>query len=983
MPGISDAIFTDCLHLRHQSFLVRKLLLLPVLLCSLLLRAQNPYCINYSINDGLPSANVYSVTQDEKGFIWLTTDAGIVRFDSHTFLHYNTDNGLSDNEVFQMKKDHKGRTWLLTLNGKTCYLQDGKIYNENNSALVRKICRSSLMCDFYQDAQKQIYFCFRDGHMVRVAANDRVTIFKSNNQPPFLGMWKNRSGINVLTADGIYDPEKNLRSHRSLTSNTSRAYHIGDQDFYSNNNILYQLDGNGDIKTTLCLPEPAEILQLYPETNGKTWICTRQGLYLYEKQHFKKYFAGEVVSNITRDFEGGYWVATLKNGVYYVPSFEVISNFLAEEKPMKINCIGINGQKELWVGGDANNYFVKRPGSDFNCYRNLNSGQIDQITAIRFFDGDTYVAGKNMILKIEGNGHKTSLGFGANDIMIDSLNCFFGYTVVYKMPRREMYLGLKSLTKKNLLLDKRTSVLLRQNENTWIGTNYGLYRYTQKDSVTNWSSAPALQTTIQDLFFDAASQTLFVATGSKGIVLIRDSKPVGQISKKDGLNSMICNAIEKTTDHTFLIGSNNGLNLMVLKNGIPSIKNINPVLGLKNKKINDIGFLDNIVYLATDTGLLSFNITKINRKDSRPKCLIEYLKNQNELIKAGSPCQFQHNANDISIHFTGISYISQNNLTYHYQLAGQQEDWSVTNESQINYKSLAPGKYCFKVFCTDGYGVRSNTAQIDFEILSPFWQSAWFCLLCVLLAGLLLYGWIRHRLRKQQRLFAIEKAAIQFERDKAHLEKQMIDLEQKALRQQMNPHFIFNALNTIKGYYSDGDAVNASTYISKFSKLLRMLLENADQVIPLASEIEMLQLYIELTKIRYVDKFVYELELDENLNPNDIEIPTLLLQPIVENAIIHGLAPKNKTGLLKISFRLNDGQLQCVVEDNGIGRAASQKKQQHRDYQSKALGITRERIALFSKGMGPASFEIIDLITNGKPSGTKVIVNIPLITIWS
>ncbi|NHM08168.1 hypothetical protein G4D82_13125 [Flavobacterium sp. CYK-4] len=944
--------------------------------------AQNPFCINYSINDGLPSENVYAVFEDQNGFIWLTTDAGIVRFDSHNFLDFNTDNGLSDNEVFQMKKDHKGRIWLLTLNGKTCYIQNGKIYNETNSALVRKICGNSLMSDFYQDAQNQIYFCFRDGQIVQVTPHDKVVKIKCKTPQPYLGMWKNKNKLCVLTPLGIYNAEQNLRINPMATATTSRAFHVNRQTYISNANQLYRIRPNGDLTKILSLPEPAEILQLYQENPNKIWICTRQGLFLHENQQFKKYFSGEMVSNLLRDFEGGYWVATLKNGVYYVPSFDVILNKLSTEKPMKINCIGINQKKEIWAGGDANNYFVKRPGLEFTGQTTLVDGQADQITSIRFFGQDTYVSGKNMILKIDGKGKKSFLGCGANDLWLDAENGFFAYTVVYKIPHRKIKPGIKNmLNKNNMLLQKRTSVLLHESENTWIGSNYGLYRYRVKDSITNWNSYPNLQTSIEDLYFDSKQQTLFVATSSKGIVLLRNEKIIGQISHRNGLNSMTCNAIEKVGNQTYLVGSNNGLNLVTFKNESVNIRNINAVLGLKNQKINDIGYLDQIVYLATDRGLLWFNITKINRKDSRPKCLIETLKTQKRNAAGKPPYEFDFNDNQVSIHFSGISYISQNDLTYHYQLSGQ--DWTQTQESQINYKSLPSGEYIFKVYCTDGYGTQSNTAVIRFEILAPFWQKWWFILLCLLIIIGVIYAIVKYRLKEQQRQFSVEKAAIQLERDKATLEKQMIDLEQKALRQQMNPHFIFNALNTIKGYYSEGDLMRASTYISKFSKLLRMLLENADKTISLSTEIEMLELYLELTKIRYENKFVYELILDENLNPNDIEIPTLLLQPIVENAIIHGLSPRNKTGLLKISFAKQDKQLHCMVEDNGIGRIASQKKQQHREYQSKALEITKERIALFSKGIGPSTFEIIDLIQNDKPAGTQVVVTIPLISIWS
>ena len=122
--------------------------------------AQDPYYINYTTNDGLPSATIYSIQPDEKGFLWFTTDAGIAKYNSHTFSTYTTDNALPDNEVFQLRKDHKDRTWLLTLNGKTAYFYRNKLYTEANSTLVKKIASSSLIVDFYEDDQNNCYFVF-------------------------------------------------------------------------------------------------------------------------------------------------------------------------------------------------------------------------------------------------------------------------------------------------------------------------------------------------------------------------------------------------------------------------------------------------------------------------------------------------------------------------------------------------------------------------------------------------------------------------------------------------------------------------------------------------------------------------------------------------------------------------------------------------------------------------------------------------------
>lgn len=962
---------------------MKQLLLLSILFYSHWSWAQDPYYINYTTNDGLPSATIYSIFQDENGILWFTTDAGIVKYNSHTFSLFNTDDGLSDNEVFHMKKDHKGRIWLLTLNGKTCYFFKNKIYNESNSALVRKISGTSLIVDFYEDGQNNCYFVFKSGEISIVNKKDEVTK-KVIPDFSFSGVWKNKNSLIYLSTIGVYDENNRSKNPAFGNSNCYRMYHIEKQNYFSEQNHLYRVNSNNGINAIITLPDNTEILQLYIEHKNKIWICTRNGLYLYENQVLKKpYFQGDIISNITKDFEGSYWVSTLKNGIYYVPSFDVFVETMNAATPPKLNCISINDQKELWVGGDNNNYFYKSPGTAFVKRTYATNGQTDQIKNIRFFNSDTYVVGKKMVLKIDPKNKIINYGFGANDIMMAGNDFLIGYSLTFKLNIHELTKNYPPKLNNRTLLQKRATVFAKDAANNiWLGTNYGLYQYNKKDSITNWSSKiECLQATITDLEYDAPDHTLFVATASKGIIKIKNGSAISQISKKEGLNSITCNTIKKIAPNYYLVGSNNGLNSILLRKNSSEIKNLNAILGLKNKRINDINFLDDIVYLATDNGLLYFNIKNIERKKSRPKCLIESLENGKKTVPTNNAV-IEYSDNDISINYIGISYINQNNLTYYYKLDERNDTWSSTKETRINYQSLSPGKYSFSAYCVDGFGVKSPMQKISFKVLAPFWQKTWFLLLVVLLLGYLVYVYVKYRLKVQQRKFEIEKAKIQMERDKANLERQMINLEQKALRLQMNPHFIFNALNTIKGYYSEGDVLNASSYISKFSKLLRMLLENTEQVIPLATEIEMLALYISLTQTRYKNKFEYELFVDEHLNTNEVAIPTLLLQPIVENAIIHGLAPKEKKGLLKIYFIKKGMQLECIVEDNGIGREASKGNQKYKEYESKAIEITTERIALFSENVGKSTFEIIDLTSNQMPSGTRVLVTIPLISIW-
>jgi two-component system, LytTR family, sensor kinase len=239
------------------------------------------------------------------------------------------------------------------------------------------------------------------------------------------------------------------------------------------------------------------------------------------------------------------------------------------------------------------------------------------------------------------------------------------------------------------------------------------------------------------------------------------------------------------------------------------------------------------------------------------------------------------------------------------------------------------------------------------------------------------------------RLVSIE-AAEETRRKKEELSKmneQIAQLELAALRSQMNPHFIFNSLNSIHKYIWENKPEDASEYLTKFSKLVRMILENSkEKEVPLADEINLLHLYIELEHRRCNGKFNYSITVDETIDADNVAIPSMLVQPFVENAIWHGLVQKEGDGILNVSFYINTKQLCCTIEDDGIGRdKAMQIKLSKQDkYKSLGLSITSKRVGLLFNETGEAaSVEVIDKKdTSGNAAGTKVILMLPLISIY-
>ena len=220
-------------------------------------------------------------------------------------------------------------------------------------------------------------------------------------------------------------------------------------------------------------------------------------------------------------------------------------------------------------------------------------------------------------------------------------------------------------------------------------------------------------------------------------------------------------------------------------------------------------------------------------------------------------------------------------------------------------------------------------------------------------------------------------------REKARIKQQLAEMELKALRSQMNPHFLFNSLNSIKNYIVRNEPRTAARYLTKFSQLMRLILSNSkDPTVTLADELKALRLYVELENLRFRKQFKYNFEVAENLPLESIEIPPLVLQPYVENAIWHGLMHKKSGGQLWMRAYRQNGSLHIEIEDNGIGRARAKKLRSKSVIKKKSLGmkITSDRLSLAMSVNGQkASVQINDLMdAKNHAAGTLVHIKIPL-----
>jgi two-component sensor histidine kinase len=328
--------------------------------------------------------------------------------------------------------------------------------------------------------------------------------------------------------------------------------------------------------------------------------------------------------------------------------------------------------------------------------------------------------------------------------------------------------------------------------------------------------------------------------------------------------------------------------------------------------------------------------------------------------------ELPHDLNNLSISYRAPCFSGVSGLEYSYLLAGTDTHWSAaTKSNSVSFVKLPPGTYVFKVRARKSNTAWSEPTLFTFIIKKPYWESWWFQLAVITMATITLALLFRNR--------------VQHIRRKAQIGEQLRELELKALRAQMNPHFIYNALNSIQALVLNNQTDKASLYISKFGRLLRQVLNHSEQSsISLTEELHALELYIQLEQLRLNVPLQYHIRPDTSINTDEEEIPPLVLQPIVENALWHGLSRKQGEKTLDIALRSGNEWLIVEITDNGIGRqqAASQKTTNSHTT-SKGMEITGRRIKEYNRLRGISAIDIIDLYDDAQqPAGTKVILHI-------
>lgn len=970
--------------------------------------AQGPvyYVKTLTVENGLPQSYVSNIVQDSNGFLWTATLNGLGRYDGREFKLYQhtmaNKNSISGNIILRMFLAKNNWLWL-------CY-EDGKIdlFNTVTEKIIRLTQKSAFRvlekeADNFKsmvgDTDNHFWMLAHDGGVFELIPDQQIIrhfsyqelklnepvvaiacyqkklawltktrfVFAKTGQYllyPFQKLSRLNGGLkeqykamvrkngDILIIDSIglkiWNPiTGNLKQlklpffedpNKSLTVLTLK----NDILYFSIANIIYQLNSDNILRAWIIADQnkKGKANSMYIDQSGVVWVGTN-GYGLRQYNQLSKALPGYMKkSGFVSD-------VLLKTGYDSAAIQKTVLKYQSAFSSRNTTC-----GDSLWIGEAYQEFepislaLVTSKEIKSMVFKNSNSKD-GLKRAIRF-------------LGISSSRELWGISQDNNLLKFDTKNLSYIVQGAVQINRKEFINGL----------------IIVDGHQFFISTQSQFLLYDLKTQRTTDLTARLPTTNILCAKQDPIiPNLLWIGTLSDGLISY-DMKS-GAAKSYNNLNGLPNNTIYAIIPHgqnELWCSSNRGI--FSFQKDTKTIRSFTSLDGLPNDEFNNFEYMtlpQGLIAFGGPMGYTLFNPAQISDDSFNPNIVITNIEITNQ--KLSQPFQtiqrlnLKHDQNFINITFAATQFDIPQKLKYRYKLKGLNEKWiDIGGENRASYTSLPPGNYVFMVNASNTSGRwSSHIKQISISIAPPFWNTWWFYLCCLLCVGLFIYLFLRSRIRKIK----------QVQQQKLDFERESLQLHAMALRARMNPHFIFNCLNSIKALIQQNENTKAVNYLTTFSTLIRNQLNNNGNEISLAKELATCKLYMELEALRFENYIAYEINIqDENLIEITM-IPPLTLQPFIENAIVHGLLPSPTGGKININIYREDEYIVCCIEDNGIGRvAAMANKEKSRPlHQSQGIGILAQRINLYNNLNGSMSaYEIVDLYEGEKAKGTLVII---------
>ena len=921
---------------------------------------------------------------DDRGFLWIATDNGLAKFDGKNFKIYTTAHGLPDNEITDIFMDSSHRIWVAPFRRTTAYynpvkdrfenadtdpeLQKIELANSNRGSILQY--GGIAFCN-----NQSNFFIYKKG---KVTAYKGLLNSKNSHIPDKIIEFRPEKYL-IISPDSIRQFINNrfLKSF-PLDKETFFCEYFNQTLYISSGNKIkkYRVDDEGNIKLVLEKTFPFTI-RIFCKA-GKNLAVTTFNRTTYPVDTATIELKDPLLYNIAvrsvlEDKNGSTWISTLDRGLVKIQqkrisSFTISDKKLNDEIAQNFNAL-IICNKKIIVGNNYGEiliydgiYDIKR--RSLSKEKNMD-GAVRKIIELK---NEIYVSCQTGSFLLDKKTLEIVKRFEGKDnastksamLLNDSVLLLGSHSVAQKY-------NLHTKEIAGSIVKRVTAFGVNKAQEIYIGSNDGLYRW-DKDSVYYFGTQYKALSYRVNTIFNTADDLLWVGLGSDSLLVIKNNILIKSIALGDVIPGSVCKSLYSNVPGVIWLGTNKGLNKIQYHFNKEKFGYYNTFYGLSDgligEQVNDITIYRDTVYVAT-TGGISFLPATLHLPVSDITTFITRVSIQGNDTLVLKDYVLPYYKNNISIYFSGAD------LTGYYPLFEyrvNKAEWLKTDKNNIEL-SLAPGKYEIEI-----RGIkRDGTASLQSEIISvyvksPFWRNGIFWTVIVLALFILIFIILETR-NKQKRKAAVEKVIT---------EKKLTELEMQALKAQINPHFVFNCLNSIKGFIFDKDFKQADKYLDKFSDLMRSTIDNSDaSIISLQSEISYLDNYLQLEKLRFEEKFDYKIAVSADVDKDKSFVPAMLLQPYVENAIRHGMRfLENKKGQINISVFTENKCLVCEIDDNGIGRekAAALKSKRHFEYQSKGMNISKRRAELYN-----IQQEVMDKKDeDGNAGGTTVTIKIPL-----
>ena len=986
-------------------------LFITACISSFLVDAQEYVIQRLTVNDGLPSDRVSYVYEDSYGYLWVGTSNGLGRYDGKKFTNYGFSEGLPYLQVNSIFEDSRHRLWIGTTKGIVQLLGNRfSVYKTDDRG------EYTLTYGFYETNDKNIWALTNKGiYRFSDSIWAHISPYAPNGKLPCKQIVPLPSGLlfnygNALIKQGN-DQHWQVIAKSPVGNDfnyfNSVQQHSG-KTYVSVRNKLYQLE-NEKLDLVIDSIPATPTFNYFVSDDGHCFITVEgNGLYVYQLKPAKRYpvffssYKSNFLFSIYRDKHDNMWMASYEGLLKIHPkTFTDYQREVFKEPVREIRNI-VSLYDDLLISSSSQGYMIWNgksvqpiPGSFTPAADQIPRDIID-VYCDDDNDAGTWLMTRRLKLLYIKKGQLKDFSWLVRRNTRESF-----YDVAVHPRTREVFICADSTllrgdkNKMEVYRDadgktfaKPISVVFTKDGIGIVNVFFkGIYFITKQNKIIK---APAdldiIDERVSGWLYEGINGRMWVRNYGRGLVSFRVNdayqvKDIQQFTTAEGLPSNDVLDIATDLEKRLWVCTSNGLAVMVYDKNRDSwdIYNVGKQLGLNYESwVDGKMAVDSYghIWLSTTDNLIKLYPEKIHLQKETPRAVIEKVllgMNETDWHNYGDSVYsyFQlpykpllaHNQNSFGIQFNGTNLSVSSGQEYSYMLQPLDTAWSqATSNNFVSLLKLSPGNYLFKVRARGKDTAWSDPAEFPFTITKPFWDRWWFRLLLIASAAFVIVFIYSRRIK-----------AIQQE---AYIQGQLNELEMKALKAQMNPHFIYNALNSIQSLIVDEKKSEAINYVGTFSRLLRQVLEHSDNnVISLEKELHTLNLYMQLESLRLNMDLKYSLETNEEVMTEYEKVPPLILQPFIENALWHGLSRKEGEKNLKISVSEKDDYLVCVVEDNGIGRekaATYKKKSASEMYASRGIDITVRRLTEFNKTtIPPVSYK--DLFDgDGNAAGTQV-----------